>query len=103
MHKFLKEALDSYLRGRTWEWKTENPLMLNENQQYIHYNKGSLVLYAFSDLLGEEQFNQIIQGYIADVAFQDAPYTTSLEFVEHLKNRSEERRVGKECRSWWSQ
>ena len=86
MHKFLKEALDSYLRGRTWEWKTENPLMLNENQQYIHYNKGSLVLYAFSDLLGEEQFNQIIQGYIADVAFQDAPYTTSLEFVEHLKN-----------------
>lgn len=85
MHKFLKEALDSYLRGRTWEWKTENPLMLNENQQYIHYNKGSLVLYAFSDLLGEEQFNQIIQGYIADVAFQDAPYTTSLEFVEHLK------------------
>lgn len=86
MHKFLKEALDSYLRGRTWEWKTENPLMLNENQQYIHYNKGSLVLYAFSDLLGEEQFNQIIQGYIADVAFQDAPYTTSLEFVQHLKN-----------------
>ena len=86
MHKFLKEALDSYLRGRTWEWKTENPLMLNENQQYIHYNKGSLVLYAFSDLLGEEQFNQIIQGYISDVAFQDAPYTTSLEFVEHLKN-----------------
>lgn len=86
MHKFLKEALDSYLRGRTREWKTENPLMLNENQQYIHYNKGSLVLYAFSDLLGEEQFNQIIQGYIADVAFQDAPYTTSLEFVQHLKN-----------------
>ena len=86
MHKFLKEALDSYLRGRTWEWKTENPLMLNENQQYIHYNKGSLVLYAFSDLLGEEQFNQIIQGYIADVALQDAPYTTSLEVVEHLKN-----------------
>lgn len=85
MHKFLKDALDNYLSGRTYEWKTENPLMYNENQQYIHYNKGSLVLYAFSDLLGEAQFNEIIQGYIEGVAFQDAPYTTSLEFVEYLR------------------
>ncbi|HLV47125.1 MAG TPA: M1 family aminopeptidase, partial [Flavobacterium sp.] len=85
MHKFLKDALDSYLSGRTFEWKSENPLMYNENQQYIHYNKGSLVLYAFSDLLGETQFNRIMQGYIKDVAFQDAPYTTSIDFVEHLR------------------
>lgn len=85
MHKFLKDALDSYLSGRTYEWKSENPLMYNENQQYIHYNKGSLVLYAFSDLLGETQFNRIMQGYIKDVAFQDAPYTTSIDFVEHLR------------------
>src|SRR5690606_22701439 len=85
MHKFLKDALDSYLSGRTFEWKSENPLMYNENQQYIHYNKGSLVLYAFSDLLGETQFNRIMQGYIEGVAFQDAPYTTSLEFVEYLR------------------
>ncbi len=46
MRKFLKEALDKYLQGRTFEWKEENPLMYVENQQYIHYNKGALVLYA---------------------------------------------------------
>lgn len=85
MRKFLKDALDSYLRGRTWEDKEENPLMYNENQQYIHYNKGSLVLYAMSDYLGEKRFNDILKEYVAKVKFQEAPYTNSIEFVNHLK------------------
>ena len=85
MRKFLKEALDSYLRGRTREWKEENPLMYNENQQYIHYNKGSLVLYTMSDYLGEKKFNNILKEYVAEKKFQEAPYTNSIEFVNHLK------------------
>ncbi len=85
MRKFLKDALDKYLLGRAAEWKSENPLMYNENQQYIHYNKGSLVLYAMSDYLGEKYFNDILKGYIEEVAFQEPPYTTSLEFVDHIR------------------
>ena len=85
MHKFLKDALDSYLKGRTFEWKEENPLMYNENQQYIHYNKGSLVMYAMSEFLGEKNFNNILASFIKQKAFQSAPYTTSVEFVNHLK------------------
>ena len=85
MHKFLKDALDGYLRGRSREWKEENPLMYNENQQYIHYNKGSLVLYTMSNYLGEKNFNNILKQYVSEVAFQGPPYTTSVEFVEHIK------------------
>lgn len=85
MRKFLKDALDKYLLGRAAEWKSENPLMYNEKQQYIHYQKGSLVLYALSDYLGEKYFNDILKGYIREVAFQEPPYTTSLEFVEHIR------------------
>lgn len=85
MRKFLKDALDGYLRGRRYEWKEENPLMYNENQQYIHYNKGSLVLYAMSDYLGEKRFNEILKAYVSQVKFQEAPYTNSIEFVNHLK------------------
>lgn len=85
MRRFLKEALDSYLSGRSGERLKENPLMYNENQQYIHYNKGSLVVYAMSDFLGEQTFNRILEGYVADVAFQDPPYTTSIEFVDHIR------------------
>jgi ABC-2 type transport system permease protein len=85
MRKFLKDALDKYLLGRAAEWKTENPLMYNENQQYIHYNKGSLVLYTMSDFLGEKNFNNVLKGYIEEVAFQEPPYTTSIEFVDHIR------------------
>lgn len=85
MRKFLKDALDSYLQGRTFEDKKEQPLMYNENQQYIHYKKGSLVLYALSDFIGEKKMNNALKGYIQKVAFQEAPYTNSIELVNELK------------------
>ena len=88
MRRFLKDALDRYLSGRTREQQKELPLMLNENQQYIHYQKGSLVLYAMSDYLGEKKFNNILSEYIDKVAFQEPPYTTSVEFVNHIEKNT---------------
>jgi ABC-2 type transport system permease protein len=88
MRVFLKDALDKYLRGRRFERNKELPLMYNENQQYIHYNKGSLVLYALSDYLGEAQMNSILKSYVDRVAFQEPPYTTSVEFVNLLKEQT---------------
>lgn len=85
MRRFLKDALDGYLMGRTFESKREQPLMYNENQQYIHYNKGSLVLYALSDYIGESKMNNALKEYVAEVAFQEPPYTTSIQLVEHLE------------------
>lgn len=64
MRMFLKDALDSYLMGRTFESKKEQPLMYNENQQYIHYNKGSLVLYALSDYIGEKNMNKALKNTV---------------------------------------
>src|SRR3546814_4387793 len=46
MRKFLRHELDTYLMSRATERVRELPLALNENQQYIHYNKGSVVFYA---------------------------------------------------------
>ena len=86
MRVFLKDALDSYLQGRTFERLKEKPLIFNENQQYIHYNKGSLVLYALSDYVGESVFNDAMSRYIDSVAFQEPPYTTSLEYLEFVKS-----------------
>ncbi len=86
MRVFLKDALDRYLQGRTFEQLKEKPLIFNENQQYIHYNKGSLVLYALSDYIGESIFNRTMSRYIDSVAFQEPPYTTSLEYLEFVKS-----------------
>ena len=82
---FLKDALDKYLLSRSLEASKELPLALNENQQYIHYQKGSIVFYALSDLIGEKKLNNVLSAYVDSVAFQEPPYTNALELVGMLK------------------
>ncbi|NIP83898.1 MAG: ABC transporter permease subunit, partial [Gemmatimonadetes bacterium] len=57
MRRFLRYELDQYLQGRGGERIEELPLRLVENQGYIHYNKGSLAMYALRDHLGEDVLN----------------------------------------------
>ncbi|MBI3520485.1 MAG: ABC transporter permease [Bacteroidetes bacterium] len=85
MHKFLKDALNKYLIGRATEKKKELPIMLAENQQYIHYNKGCLIMYALRDYIGEDSVNAALKRYIKKVGFQSAPYTTAKEFVANMR------------------
>jgi aminopeptidase N len=84
LRKFLANELDRYLSGRANETKKELPLLLVENQGYIHYNKGSLALYAFRDLVGEAAMNSALSAFLRDKAFQQPPYTTSREFLGYL-------------------
>src|SRR6266446_5353875 len=85
MRRFLRYELEEYLRGRGRERHKELPLVRVENQMYIHYQKGSLVFYALQDYLDEDTVNRAIAAYIKEVAFQEPPYTTSLELLAHLK------------------
>jgi hypothetical protein len=85
MRRFLKYELDSYLLGRGGERIEELPLFLVENQPYIHYRKGSLVMYALRDLVGEEPLNRALAAYVKAVGFQEPPYTYSLEFLDFIK------------------
>ena len=85
MRTFLKEALDGYLMQRSFESKRENPLMYNDGQGYIRYQKGSLVFYALSDYIGEEKLNGALKKYVEKVKFQEPPYTTSVEMVNFIK------------------
>jgi hypothetical protein len=59
--------------------------MLVENQKYIHYNKGSMVMYALRDYIGEERLNQALARYVRDVRFQQPPYTNSTEFLGYIR------------------
>ena len=84
LQKFLANELDRYLGGRSVEAKKEMPLMLVENQPYIHYNKGSLALYALRDLIGEDPMNRALSRFLKDKSFQKPPFTTSREFLGYL-------------------
>ena len=85
MRRFLKFELDGYLRGRGGELVEEMPLMLVENQQYIHYQKGSLIMYGLRDHVGEEALNRALASYVDAVAFQEPPFTNSIEFLDHVR------------------
>jgi ABC-2 type transport system permease protein len=85
MQKFLKYELDRYLRDRGSELIAEQPLVLVENQQYIHYRKGSLVMYALRDYIGEDKVNLALSKFLRDHAFESAPYTTATELVKYFR------------------
>jgi ABC-2 type transport system permease protein len=85
MRRFLKYELDRYLQGRGGERIEELPLYLVENQPYIHYRKGSLVMYALKDAVGEEALDLALAAYVKARGFQKPPYTDSLDFLEFVK------------------
>jgi ABC-type transport system involved in multi-copper enzyme maturation permease subunit len=85
MQKFLRYELDRYLSGRGGELVAEMPLAYVENQQYIHYRKGSLVMYALRDYIGEAAVNRALAKFIRDHAFDEPPYTTALELVKYFR------------------
>lgn len=85
MKRFLEYELDRYLQGRGSEMIGEMPLYLVENQPYIHYRKGSLVLYALKDYLGEARVNRALAAFIDEYAFKGAPYPTTRDLVRHIR------------------
>jgi hypothetical protein len=88
MRRFLKYELDSYLRGRGGELIEEQPLARVENQQYIHYNKGSLIFYRLRDEIGEEALNRALKRFLQDKAYQQAPYTTTKELLAYIREEA---------------
>jgi len=69
MRRFLKYELDNYLTSRGSEAIEELPLYRVENQPYIHYRKGAVIMYALQDYLGEETVNRAMQRLIAERAY----------------------------------
>ena len=85
LRKFLKYELDSYLGGRASESIEEMPLMRSEGQSYIHYRKGSVVMMALRDRIGEDALNERLKAFLNKFKYQSRPYPTTLDLVSFLK------------------
>ncbi|NNG25806.1 M1 family aminopeptidase [Telluria aromaticivorans] len=85
MRRFLRYELDRYLRSRGGEAIEELPLVRVENQDYIHYRKGSLVFYRLRDEIGEEALNRALKRFLQDKGYQESPFTTSAELVDYIR------------------
>lgn len=85
VRQFLKVELDRYLGARGTEAVEELPIVRVENQGYIHYNKGAMVMYLLRNEVGEAPVNAAIRTLIDRYAFKPAPYPTSALFVALLR------------------
>ena len=85
MQDFLKQELDNYLRSRANESKFEKTLLDNDNQAYVWYRKGGLILYGLQDLIGESNLNNGFKAYMTAAKFREAPFTTTTEWYKYMK------------------
>lgn len=84
LRKFLTYELDRYLRGRASERIEEMPLMRSENQQYLHYRKGSVVMMSLKNKMGEQRINHALQRLLNKFKFVNNPYPTTLDLLAEL-------------------
>jgi ABC-2 type transport system permease protein len=85
VRKFLKRELDSYLRNRGGEAVEELPLVRVENQGYIHYSKGGLIMFWLKEVVGQEVVNRALQKLLTQYAFKPAPYPSASDFIQILR------------------
>ncbi len=86
MREFIKYDHDRYLRGRSGEVEKELPLFKVENQSYIHYGKGSVILYALQDYIGEDKVNDALKEFLDKYKYSNY-YPTSLDFLNILEKK----------------
>lgn len=88
IRRFLKFELDSYLNGRKGDAIGEQPLYRVENQGYVHYRKGSLVMYLLQERLGEDAVNRALARFIQIWKFKGAPYHRSVDLIAELRKEA---------------
>ena len=85
LQKFLSFEMKRYLRGRSNEQKKEQPLELVEQQGYIHYRKGAVIMFALQDYISEDSVNLALQRCIKDWAYREDRYITSKDLLGYFK------------------
>jgi hypothetical protein len=88
IRRFLKFELDRYLNGRQNEVVEELPLNRVENQGYIHYRKGSVVMYLLQERLGEDAVNRALARFVAKYRFGGPPFLRSTDLIAELRKEA---------------
>ena len=88
IRRFLKYELDNYLRGRQTDVVEEVPLERVENQAYIHYRKGAVVMYLLQERLGEDAVNRALARFVARFRFKGAPYERSVDLIDEFRKEA---------------
>lgn len=97
LRKYLAYDNNLYFLNRNNNEK-ELPLAKTLDQPYVHYQKGGLIMYAIKELIGEKQFNAVLQQLIADHGYPKSK-ATATDFVNALLKQAspEQRKFINDC------
>lgn len=82
--EFRRKEKHQYLIGRSHEDKIEKPLLFVEGQNYIHYRKGSVVMYGLQAYIGEDQLNRGLKAYYQDIISKENLKGNTLDWYQSL-------------------
>lgn len=89
MKRFLKYEVDNYLASRGGESLKEQPLeRVDANQGYIHYRKGSAVMYYLKTMIGETAVNAALHSLAGEYAYRQPPYPTAYALVDRFRQNT---------------
>ena len=89
MRNFLKYDTDNYLRSRGVERLKEQPLAKVESSQgYIHYRKGSSVMYYLKEMIGEDKVNLSLRTFLEKFRYKNPPFPTSYDAINEFKKNT---------------
>ncbi|MEL6106018.1 MAG: M1 family aminopeptidase [Planctomycetota bacterium] len=88
--RFVRTQMDSYLAQRVTESYDERPLAdVDISQAYIHYGKGSVVMYQLQEMIGEDNVNAALRSLLQKFGYQpEPPYPTSIDLIAELRKRT---------------
>ena len=59
-----------------------------EDQGYIHYRKGAVVMYLLQERLGEAAVNRALARFIQTWKFKGAPYHRSVDLISEFRKEA---------------
>jgi len=66
----------------------EVPLSIAGEQQYLVYNKADWVMWGLKHYIGRNNMHQAMRNFLDDYGLKGAPYPTTLELIEYLREAS---------------
>lgn len=85
MKQFLSYEMNGYLSGRSREYEAELPLSKCEHQNYIHYQKASVAMYYFKEMIGEDKVNLALNNLVKKFAYKEPPYATAADVLTEFR------------------
>jgi ABC-type transport system involved in multi-copper enzyme maturation permease subunit len=85
VRRFYGYEMERYLEGRTFFTSREVPLLQVEDQRYLYYHKGAVVMYTLREHIGEARVNLALRRFLEKHRPGVPPFPTALDLYAELQ------------------